>query len=452
MSALLFAVAILTGCSAYMHQPLQQRDARIGEETRFTNILRSLPAPKEKVVVAVYKFRDQTGQYKPTDVGANWSTAVTQGGTNILVKALDDSGWFLPIERENVSNLLNERKIIRSSRQQFADDEKGFLPPLLYAGIILEGGIVSYDANTLTGGIGVRYFGTGGGGQYRQDRVTVYLRAVSTKTGKVLKTVYTSKTLLSQAIDFGVFRFVSFERLLEAETGITYNEPSEMAVTEAIEKAVHTLVMEGMIDSLWIADQSQQKAAANAITKYKQEKEEMRQTDLFGAKPMTKKSSAAFNANYAALRYEGDFGNSILKSGYDIGVDLLLTKRFSAGFTFGSGRLESEQVFNEKFSYFDISGKYRMMPDSKFSPIIMGGIGTMVNTKSNPFDFGPENNFKIFAGVGFEYMLTKNLGLQMALDNNYILNDNFDQMDHGKYNDYYWRTRLGIVAYFGNQN
>jgi curli production assembly/transport component CsgG len=230
-AVLSLAAFFFSGCNAYLHQPMQTQNARLGEETKFTKHLRRLPTPKEKMVVAVYKFRDQTGQYKPSETGANWSTAVTQGGTNILLKALDDCGWFIPIERENVSNLLNERKIIRSSRQQFLENDDRPLAPLLYAGIIIEGGIVSYDANLLTGGFGLRYFGTGGGGQYRQDRVTVYLRVISTQTGKILKTVYTSKTLLSQAIDVGVFRFVSFQRLLEAETGITYNEPSELAVT-----------------------------------------------------------------------------------------------------------------------------------------------------------------------------------------------------------------------------
>ena len=95
-------------------------------------------------MTAVYKFRDQTGQYKPSDNGANWSTAVTQGATTILIRVLEESGWFIPIERENISNLLNERKIIRSSRAQYEKNEDVLLPPLLFAGVILEGGIISY--------------------------------------------------------------------------------------------------------------------------------------------------------------------------------------------------------------------------------------------------------------------------------------------------------------------
>ena len=64
--------------------------------------------------------------------------------------------------------------------------------------------------------------------------------------------MYTSKTILSQQVDASLFRFVNFKRLLETETGFTYNEPTEMAVKEAIEKSVEALVYEGIRDGLWL--------------------------------------------------------------------------------------------------------------------------------------------------------------------------------------------------------
>ena len=102
---------LLSGCGTYFNQPIVVERARIGEDTEFTKTLRDFPLPQEPVVVGVYKFRDQTGQYKPTDAGSTFSTAITQGATTILIKALEDSKWFIPIERENLSNLLNERNI-----------------------------------------------------------------------------------------------------------------------------------------------------------------------------------------------------------------------------------------------------------------------------------------------------------------------------------------------------
>lgn len=210
---LILFLSLMSSCTSFFYQPSGPRRARLGEDTPATTSLRNLPAAKEKIVAAVYKFRDLTGQYKQSETGTGFSTAVTQGTTNILLKAMEESGWFVPIERENVSNLLNERKIVRSSVAQFKDGEN--LPPLLFAGIILEGGVVSYDANIITGGGGLQYFSAGGSTQYRQDRVTVYLRAVATKTGKILKTIYTSKTILSQSVNASLFRYVTFKRLLE---------------------------------------------------------------------------------------------------------------------------------------------------------------------------------------------------------------------------------------------
>src|SRR5690554_1964472 len=226
------------GCGAYFNQPLGPQEARIGEITKQTKTLYTLPEPEEAIIAGVYNFKDQTGQYKNIENGSTFSTAITQGATTILIKALEDSKWFRPIERENISNLLNERQIIRSTREEHRrvnDNSPTRLPPLLFAGVLLEGGVVSYDSNILTGGAGAKYFGVGGSTQYRQDRITVYLRAVSTNTGEVLKTVYVSKTVLSQAVDVSLFKYVNFQRLLEVETGFTKNEPAQMAVQEAIE-------------------------------------------------------------------------------------------------------------------------------------------------------------------------------------------------------------------------
>lgn len=118
--------------------------------------------PAGKTVVAVYKFRDQTGQYRLQENGASFSTVVTQGATSILLRALEESRWFESIEHENIGNLLNERKIIRSAQSEFAAQTgKQPLPlaSMLFASIILEGGIISYDSNIITGGGGLRYFG-----------------------------------------------------------------------------------------------------------------------------------------------------------------------------------------------------------------------------------------------------------------------------------------------------
>ncbi|MEM9920172.1 MAG: CsgG/HfaB family protein [Bacteroidota bacterium] len=436
-----------------MRQPIQPRQARLGEETQGTINLKSLPSPKDQIVVAVYKFRDQTGQYKPSENGANWSTAVTQGATTILIKALEDSGWFVPIERENVSNLLNERKIIRSSRNQFNQGNENnqiSLPALLYAGVILEGGIISYDANVITGGAGLRYFGAGGSNQYRQDRVTVYLRAVSTSNGKILKTVYTSKTILSQAVDVGLFRFVRFGRLLEAETGFTYNEPSEMAVTEAIEKAVMSMIIEGIEDNLWTLKEPRQ-IVHKTILEYKKERKRIPQTDMFGRELNNRRRKWSIDAGTSHLLYKGDYPNAVLRTGAEIGLTYSSSPYLGWSLQYGISQMSTEKFFQSDVSYFEGGATYRLLPYDVFSPVLTAGVGMVTENTQNRFDLSNKFYPKAQFGLGLEYMVNDYVGLRITADYNYLFSDEIDQVEQGKYNDFYWRGNIGLRFYLGEK-
>src|SRR3546814_10992407 len=92
------------------------------------------------------------------------------------------------------------------------------LPPLLFAGILLEGGIIGYDSNTKSGGLGARFLGIGGSTQYREDTVTVYLRAVSVKTGEVLSTISVRNSIASIGLAANTFRYVAFTELPQPKT------------------------------------------------------------------------------------------------------------------------------------------------------------------------------------------------------------------------------------------
>jgi curli production assembly/transport component CsgG len=220
-----------------------------------TSQLVNLPKPNSQAVVAVYDFQDLTGQRKSKDNIASFSTAVTQGAVHILIQALRDAGkghWFVVVERSGLDNLSRERQLIVNTRKTYNGEEGNTLKPLLYAGILLEGGIVGMDSNFRTGGSGARYLGIGTKNQYREDIVTVNLRAVLVQTGEVLLNVTTTKSILSTGSGTDVFRFIEMgTELVEIESGSTGNEPVTQAVRTAIEAAVYGLVMEGMEKRLW---------------------------------------------------------------------------------------------------------------------------------------------------------------------------------------------------------
>lgn len=445
------ALLILGSCAPYFHQPFATERARLGAEILRNPDYVNLPEPREKAVVAVYKFRDQTGQYKPTAGGTGFSTAITQGATTILTKALEDSKWFEPIERENLGNLLNERKIIRSTRAEYSEQtgqRQVPLPPLLFAGVLLEGGIISYDANMLTGGAGLRYFGAGASGQYRQDRVTVYLRAISTANGRVLKTVYVSKTILSQQVDASLFRFVNFKRLLETETGFTYNEPSEMAVKEAIEKSVQALIFEGMQEKLW-APKNPSDLQGPAMAAYFQEKQDNASVDVLGREMMDRRSRFAVGVSGAVQRYSGDFASPQTKPEGLLSLRYQWGKGYVSSFAnVGLGSLSAQQYFNQRFSYTEAGLLFRLLPQDQFTPYVLAGAGATIRNQRNA-----EGNYQVLAhgllGVGAEYLVTKRLGFSASIENRYYVNDGLDYMDNGKYNDYAWGGRIGVTLYLG---
>lgn len=248
---LVLTMVALSGCVGAPMSEFNNMPPRVNRISHTYSDLVSLPAPKGPIRVSVYQFRDQTGQFKPQENVSSFSTAVTQGGANMLIQALLTSRWFLPVEREGLQSLLTERKIISASERN-GGNEAANLPPLESANIMLQGGITSYETNLLTGGFGAKYWGLGGSTQYRQDQVTVHLRAVDVRTGRVLKSVSTSKTVFSYEIDAGLFRFLTYKKLLEIEAGFSHNEPVQMCVAAAIEKAVIALVVEGVQDNLWV--------------------------------------------------------------------------------------------------------------------------------------------------------------------------------------------------------
>ncbi|MEM6899433.1 MAG: CsgG/HfaB family protein [Pseudomonadota bacterium] len=272
--AIVGTLIALVSCATPGFRPeMRLADAELNPVTVTEHTLKWLPGPQAPIPVAVYGLADETGAFQPSSAGQNLSRAVTQGPTPILIKALQDAGnrrWFSVIERENLQNLLRERQIILDMRKRYLGEEqlnREALPALKFAGVLIEGAITGFDTNTITGGAGARYLGIGGNTEYREDAVSVYLRAVSVKTGEVLISISSEQRIASVAVQGNAFRFVSFQELLEAEAGITMNQPRHLAVRQALEKAVYGMVVEGAELGLWAFNDDA--AGAAAINHYR---------------------------------------------------------------------------------------------------------------------------------------------------------------------------------------
>ena len=441
---LFLITCLFSGCGAYFNQPVGVQKAVFGENTAATTHLVDMPKPKEQIVVGVYKFKDQTGQYKATEVGSTFSTAVTQGATSILIKALEDSKWFVPIERENLGNLLNERNIIRSTRQEYEGKKEGaetVLTPLLFAGVLLEGGIISYDTNIITGGFGARYFGAGGSTRYRQDRVTVYLRLVSTSNGKILNTVYVSKTILSQSIDASLFRYVNLNRLLEVETGFTRNEPIQLAVTEAIEKAVEGLIVEGIKDKLWEVNAPQNQIDA-FVSAYDREKNEADLAQLYDRNLEDKRGRFGIEVSGGTAIIQGDYKSPEPRPMLRGAVKYFFTPAFNISASTNAFKIQNKGKDDYGYVSTDLNLECIILPRDILTPFVFGGYGVEFNKAYKNF------HSKVQFGGGLEYMANSRLGVKLYGEFNMAFSDNVDYLINGTRDDYYWRLGLGLTYYF----
>ena len=257
-------VASLSSCSIFdQYEDTYEKRFKAHDVVRIDELqsqyLLDVKTPIVSPVVAVYpsSFTDQTGQRKSNSEFALFSTAVTQSPHTLLIRALKHAGhgkFFRVVERVGLDNLTKERQLIRSAREQFATDEekKKKLSPLLFAGVLLEGAVISYDSNLTTGGMGARYLGIGTSIQYREDNITVSLRMVSVATGEILIEVLSQKTIFSYGKSEDVFKFIEMgTELVEIEIGNSRNESTTIALMKAIEGAVLELITIGYDRGFW---------------------------------------------------------------------------------------------------------------------------------------------------------------------------------------------------------
>ena len=275
--ALLAVVSILTGCatSSAIKEKItgEQFDTPKVEESKYLKKNAVKPPSGGPIPVAVYSFTDKTGQRKYSPVIASLSSAVTQGAEAYLIKALQDVGeqrWFTVLERGGLENLIKERQMIRQMREQYQGRDAKPLPPMLFAGIIMEGGIIGYDSNTLTGGTGARVFGIGASTSYQSDTVTINLRTVSVSTGEVLTNTTVTKTVLSYMDKVTVLRFINDpttgpnSSAVEGEIGGSINESINKAIDVAIQAAVVNTINEGVRKGHWTFKVEESKATEGA--------------------------------------------------------------------------------------------------------------------------------------------------------------------------------------------
>ena len=242
---------LLGGCSTFQNGPDQ---LPIVAPTPLNTELNELPVlDGEPIYVGVSDFKDLTGQRKQSDNYASFSSAVTQGAEAWLIESLLETGdWFKVLERGQLDSIMRERAVVQQTREDFTDDDETGLKPMLFAGLLIHGGIIGYDTNYVTGGVGASYLGLGAAEQHRKDVVTVSIRFVSTLTSEILLSSTVSKTIYSTSLGSDVFKYVKNDiNPLEIEYGFAKNEMVSVATRAAIDLAIINLINKGEEKGMW---------------------------------------------------------------------------------------------------------------------------------------------------------------------------------------------------------
>lgn len=243
----LISLLLLQAC--VLAPPLETEPPIVIEKSAIEELSALKPPGNDAIFIGVYDFTDKTGQRTSSEI-SDMSSAVPQGLASMLVQELERAGngtYFRVVERESIDALLGERRIAEVMLGEGGADQLGamFIP-----GIYLTGGAVSYDRNVTQTVQGLGVASVNGRDEIVADQVGVILRAVSVKTGEVLATVMTSKSVISRQRGMYVLSIIS-EKVGAFEVGGSTNEPVSYATRLAIAAAVIELTKQGKADGWW---------------------------------------------------------------------------------------------------------------------------------------------------------------------------------------------------------
>ncbi|MBF0588784.1 MAG: hypothetical protein HQL53_06625 [Magnetococcales bacterium] len=200
--------------------------------------LTSLPLPRQKISAAVYRFR--AGNGSPLE------NSLTRVATPQLIQTLERSGWFSPVERERIDHLQAERNLSGIPSQ----DAVG-MPPLDSARVILEGGLLSYDALNVPAAEAQHYLPGSPPGPALSHRLAIYLRAIDVASGRIVQSVTASHVLMARRVDARLHHVTAIEDAKRGEGGFTMMDPAQLALKDVLHKGVASMIAQGVLAGTW---------------------------------------------------------------------------------------------------------------------------------------------------------------------------------------------------------
>ncbi|MFH0839622.1 MAG: CsgG/HfaB family protein, partial [Candidatus Omnitrophota bacterium] len=185
------------------------------------------PSEGPKKTIAVMEFENKAGISAQINLG--------EGMAEMLTTALLDSGRFIVVERQAITDVLAEQDFGASGRttSQGAPQFGRVLP----AQIMIRGAVTQFGLRESGGGGALSIKGIDVGLATSQAQVGVDIRIYDTTTGQVLDSVRCEGKVSATGLDFGYS-----ESDWGFGTGVFQNTPLGKATAKAIDKAVIAII------------------------------------------------------------------------------------------------------------------------------------------------------------------------------------------------------------------
>lgn len=172
----------------------------------------------------------------------------------------------------------------------------------------------------------------------------------------------------------------------------------------------------------------------------------MQETQLLDRILYDRESKASITVAGSGIVYDGDYPQSRLKPGLEVGLGYSISPRFQAQLNLGTSQLAvASELYQERILYGDLNLVTRILPGDRLSPYFLLGAGAILDqTNTLSADGAGQTYLKANTGIGMELYINDWMSIDASADYHFIFSDELDDMNSGRYNDLLWRLRAGV--------
>ncbi|HLT50002.1 MAG TPA: hypothetical protein VKZ90_06095, partial [Aequorivita sp.] len=230
---------------------------------------------------------------------------------------------------------------------------------------------------------------------------------------------------------------------------VTQNEPVQLAMKDAIEKAVHDLIIEGIQKQFW-SSQGGKEVNDQLVADYLAEKEKDESTLLLDRLQVDREALNSLGISVGGNLPDNDYSTQNLGFLGRLEYQRHFGRFFNVNLMASVFKIDNGVQYDNVFGSLNINGQFALLPNDKLSPFVYAGSGVIMsalNPIDNSLEFG-EPFFKVQYGLGVEYFISNKIGIKLFGEHNLVFTDKLEKAVNGKRNDYYYNIGLGLNYYF----